>query len=31
MKNYTKRESDNSLVKNLDYMNQLNDNIESTI
>ena len=31
MKNYSKRDSDNSLVKNLDYMNQLNDNIESSI
>lgn len=31
MKNYSKRDSDNLLVKNLDYMNQLNDNIESSI
>jgi hypothetical protein len=29
MKNYTKRDSENSLSKNLDLMNQLNDNIES--
>lgn len=28
MKNHSKRDGDNLLVKNLDYMNQLNDNIQ---